>query len=109
MLSSWLTTSCRLLCQLLSRNEQERRPFSFFPVPVGLQVEVGSANEALVVLRRGSRLRQRAETGLNYSSSRSHSIFTVRHLEAHLCIQPASRPAGHCIGDCGVARSRGYS
>lgn len=29
------------------------------------------------MLRRGSRQRQRAETGLNYNSSRSHSIFTV--------------------------------
>ena len=43
-----------------------------------MQVEVGSADEALALLRRGSRQRQRAETGLNYSSSRSHSIFTVR-------------------------------
>lgn len=41
-------------------------------------MEVGSATEALKVLRRGSKQRQRAETGLNYSSSRSHSIFTVR-------------------------------
>ena len=42
-----------------------------------LEVEVGSTEEALGALRRGSRLRQRGETGLNYSSSRSHSIFTL--------------------------------
>lgn len=41
------------------------------------EVQVGTAGEALALLRRGSRQRQRAETGLNYSSSRSHSIFTV--------------------------------
>lgn len=41
------------------------------------KLEVASAGEALAALRRGSRQRQRAETGLNYSSSRSHSIFTV--------------------------------
>jgi hypothetical protein len=77
-------------------------------VPAGLQVEVGSANEALAVLRRGSRLRQRAETGLNYSSSRSHSIFTVRQLEAHLCLRPFSLHAGHCYG-CWMPSSRGRS
>lgn len=48
------------------------------PGAVCPQAEVGSADEALALLRRGSRHRQRAETGLNYSSSRSHSIFTVR-------------------------------
>ena len=48
------------------------------PTPAwGHQVEVSSAEEALGVLRRGARQRQRAETGLNYSSSRSHSVFTV--------------------------------
>lgn len=39
--------------------------------------EVSSAEEALALLRRGAKHRQRAETGLNYNSSRSHSIFTV--------------------------------
>ncbi|PRW57364.1 Kinesin KIF19 [Chlorella sorokiniana] len=41
------------------------------------EAEVGSADEALALLRRGSRQRQRGETALNYSSSRSHSIFTI--------------------------------
>lgn len=41
------------------------------------EVEVGSADEALAVLRRGAKHRQRAETGLNYASSRSHSIFGI--------------------------------
>ena len=41
------------------------------------EVEVTTADEALGVLRRGAKHRQRAETGLNYSSSRSHSIFGI--------------------------------
>ena len=41
------------------------------------EVEVSSTADALAILRRGAKHRQRAETGLNYSSSRSHSIFTV--------------------------------
>jgi Kinesin motor domain len=42
-----------------------------------LQVAVGSAEEALDALRRGSRARQKARTALNGASSRSHSIFTI--------------------------------
>jgi hypothetical protein len=42
------------------------------------QVEVGSAGEALATMRRGARQRRRGQTGLNATSSRSHSIFTVR-------------------------------
>lgn len=49
-------------------------------------MEVSSASEALDQLRRGSRQRQRAETGLNYSSSRSHSIFTVGGLAGCLSV-----------------------
>lgn len=41
------------------------------------EVPVTSADEALEVLRRGSRARQKARTALNQASSRSHSIFTV--------------------------------
>lgn len=41
------------------------------------EVVVHNVDEALMVLRRGSKQRQRAGTGLNYASSRSHSIFTV--------------------------------
>ena len=41
------------------------------------ETEVASAEDALAVLRRGAKHRQRAETGLNYSSSRSHSIFAL--------------------------------
>ena len=41
------------------------------------EVCVSSVEEALALLRKGSRHRQRADTGLNYASSRSHSIFTV--------------------------------
>jgi len=54
------------------------------------QVEVGSPGEALDVLRRGARLRQKAATALNYASSRSHSVFSVL-----LCrpAAPAAAPA----------------
>lgn len=38
---------------------------------------MNSAEEAVEVLRRGSRARQKARTALNQASSRSHSIFTI--------------------------------
>ncbi|KAK9805478.1 hypothetical protein WJX72_000545 [[Myrmecia] bisecta] len=41
------------------------------------EVEVDNPEAAMEQLRRGSRQRQRAATTLNYSSSRSHSIFVV--------------------------------
>ena len=49
-----------------------------------MQVEVAGPEEALEVLRRGARLRQKAATALNYSSSRSHSVFSML-----LCRRPA--------------------
>lgn len=50
---------------------------------VGLsEVNVSSVDEALAVLHKGAKQRQRAETGLNFSSSRSHSIFAI-HLVRH--------------------------
>lgn len=49
---------------------------------VHVQVAVGSAAAAMEVQRRGARQRQKAATALNYHSSRSHSIFTVRRLVA---------------------------
>lgn len=60
-------------CHATSRRAQA----ALYPTVLA-QVEVCSADEALALLRRGSRQRQRGETALNYSSSRSHSIFTVR-------------------------------
>ena len=36
-----------------------------------------SADDALEVLRRGSRARQKAATALNVASSRSHSIYAI--------------------------------
>ncbi len=42
-----------------------------------LQVEVGSAEQGMEVLRRSSKQRRKATTGLNYASSRSHSVFTL--------------------------------
>lgn len=50
------------------------------------QAEAASAEHALCLLRRGARQRARAETGLNYASSRSHSVFQVR--EALACVCP---------------------
>lgn len=41
------------------------------------EVEVNSAEEALAAFKKGAKQRQRAETGLNQGSSRSHSIFTI--------------------------------
>lgn len=41
------------------------------------RLEVSSADHALCLLRRGARQRARAETALNYASSRSHSILQV--------------------------------
>ncbi|KAK9841114.1 hypothetical protein WJX74_000215 [Apatococcus lobatus] len=41
------------------------------------EMEVRSPEEALAALRTGSKQRQRAATALTYSSSRSHSIFTI--------------------------------
>lgn len=43
-----------------------------------MQVAVGSAAQAMEMQRRGARQRQKAATALNYHSSRSHSVFTVR-------------------------------
>ena len=40
-------------------------------------VPVSNAFDALIAIRKGSKQRQKGETGLNYSSSRSHSIFIV--------------------------------
>lgn len=42
-----------------------------------LQVPVTSAEEAVEVVRRGSRARQKARTALNQASSRSHSISSI--------------------------------
>lgn len=42
-----------------------------------VRVRIESVEQGLAALQRGSRARARAETGLNLSSSRSHSIFTI--------------------------------
>jgi len=45
---------------------------------VGLSMHpVGSTDDACRLMRKGARQRQKAETGLNFSSSRSHSIFSI--------------------------------
>ncbi|XP_037092090.1 kinesin-like protein KIF23 [Pollicipes pollicipes] len=48
------------------------------------EVEVSSPSEALEALRRGQRRRKVAHTTLNTESSRSHSVFTIRVVQAPL-------------------------
>ena len=49
------------------------------PLSLGLQeVQVNSAEEAMLMLRLGLKHRHVAATRLNYQSSRSHSIYTVK-------------------------------
>ncbi|KAL4528188.1 hypothetical protein Ndes2526B_g07967 [Nannochloris sp. 'desiccata'] len=61
------------------------------------EVEVTTAEEALGVLRRGAKHRQRAETGLNFSSSRSHSIFGI-NLVRRQDVQAPAEDAEDCKG-----------
>ena len=46
-----------------------------------VEVKVGSVEEALLLLRMGVRHRHVAATNLNYQSSRSHTIFTVKMIK----------------------------
>ncbi|XP_034191468.2 kinesin-like protein KIF23 [Osmia lignaria lignaria] len=48
------------------------------------EVEVKSAEEAFEVFHRGQRRRRVAHTALNAESSRSHSVFTIRLVQAPL-------------------------
>ncbi len=48
------------------------------------EVEVKSAEEAFEMLYRGQKRRRVAHTQLNEESSRSHSVFTVRLVQAPL-------------------------
>nr|XP_033336370.1 kinesin-like protein KIF23 [Megalopta genalis] len=48
------------------------------------EIEVKSAEEAFEVFNRGQRRRRVAHTALNAESSRSHSVFTVRLVQAPL-------------------------
>ncbi|XP_043237418.1 kinesin-like protein KIF23 isoform X1 [Amphibalanus amphitrite] len=48
------------------------------------EVEVSTPSEALDALRRGQRRRKVAHTTLNTESSRSHSVFTIRVVQAPL-------------------------
>lgn len=49
-----------------------------------MEVEVKSTEEAFEVLYKGQRRRRVAHTQLNHESSRSHSVFTVRLVQAPL-------------------------
>ena len=42
-----------------------------------MQLRITDCEQGMEILRRSSKQRRKATTGLNYSSSRSHSIFTV--------------------------------
>ena len=50
------------------------------PCPDLMEVKVESVEEAINLLRVGLHHRHTAETRLNYASSRSHSIFTIKLL-----------------------------
>ena len=49
-----------------------------------VEVEVKSTEEAFEVLYRGQKKRHVAQTQLNHESSRSHSVFTIRLVQAPL-------------------------
>ena len=55
---------------------------SFFPLPPSLQglreLQVDNVEEAMLLLRLGLQHRHVAATRLNYQSSRSHSIYTIK-------------------------------
>ncbi|XP_043280255.1 kinesin-like protein KIF23 isoform X2 [Venturia canescens] len=53
-------------------------------VHAATEVEVKSAEEAFEIFQRGQRRRRVAHTALNTESSRSHSVFTVRLVQAPL-------------------------
>lgn len=42
-----------------------------------MKVPIVSAEQGVDVLRRSTKQRHKATTGLNYASSRSHSVFTI--------------------------------
>ncbi len=48
------------------------------------EVEVKSTEEAFEVLYRGQKMRRVANTQLNQESSRSHSVFTIKLVQAPL-------------------------
>ncbi|RMZ55937.1 hypothetical protein APUTEX25_004361 [Auxenochlorella protothecoides] len=62
------------------------------------QAEAASAEHALCLLRRGARQRARAETGLNYASSRSHSVFQITLYPPARLGEPARNDPGERLG-----------
>ena len=66
--------SCKPATTLACRAEQQILRIKRI---VLAQVGVGSLDEAMDVLRRSSRARQKAATALNYGSSRSHSVLAI--------------------------------
>jgi kinesin family protein 23 len=60
------------------REDARRRVF----VNTGTEVEVKSADEAFELFIKGVRRRRMAHTSLNTESSRSHSVFTIRVVQA---------------------------
>ncbi|XP_054160188.1 kinesin-like protein KIF23 [Oppia nitens] len=62
------------------REDSRRRVY----VHTGTEVEVKSANEAFELFIKGVRRRRIAHTNLNTESSRSHSVFTIRVVQAPL-------------------------
>lgn len=77
-----------MLCVLFlrvpsSRNIREDSSRNMY-VSGATEVEVKSTEEAFEVLYRGQKVRHVAHTQLNRESSRSHSVFTIRLVQAPL-------------------------
>lgn len=70
----------RLPQSKLLREDQKRNMY----VSGVTEVEVKSTEEAFEVLYKGQKRRRVAETQLNHESSRSHSVFTIRLVQAPL-------------------------
>ena len=66
-----------------SRNLREDSSRNMY-VSGAVEVEVKSTEEAFEVLCRGHKKRRVAHTELNRESSRSHSVFTIRLVQAPL-------------------------
>lgn len=64
----------------------------------GLQeVQVDNVEEAMLLLRLGLQHRHVAQTKLNYSSSRSHSIYTIKLIR----LVNVDKPSRALINRCG--------
>ena len=89
MLASCAIVLCLLLRPPTSRVLREDPNHNMYVVGA-TEIEVKSTEEAFEVLYRGQKQRRVAQTQLNQESSRSHSVFTIRLVQA---------PLDHCGKD----------